>query len=154
MELDENNVPEEQDGDYVEIYSRRAIFWFSVIPFPLFGGILLTINLRAAGYKKAVYPVLIFSLLFTLGTEYLISWLMLFYKIVIPTNYRMDNIPLNEKLIFLSLTSILLNVIGGGILALYFSKKYFPDKDYYPKSVTVPLLIAILLVLFGRYFGV
>jgi len=29
MELDENNVPEEQEGDYVEIYSKMAIWGFS-----------------------------------------------------------------------------------------------------------------------------
>jgi hypothetical protein len=30
-------------------------------------------------------------------------------------------------------------------LTQYFFKKYFPDDDYYPKSIQKPLLVAIIV---------
>jgi len=37
MEFDENNGIKEREDDYVEIYSKKAIWWFSILASPLFG---------------------------------------------------------------------------------------------------------------------
>src|ERR1700744_4421510 len=64
MEFDENDNLDEQQGDYVEIYSRNAILWFSILADPLIGGILLIINLWVVGYKKAIVSVVVFLIVF------------------------------------------------------------------------------------------
>ena len=154
MSLEENNGIESLEEDVVEIYSKRAIFWFSIVPMPLFGGILLAINLWNAGYKQAIYIVIGFALIYNIAIEILVSWLMEYYKIIIPLNYKMDNNALNEKIVALSGISIVLNVIGGAMLSQYFFKRYFPDDDYYPKSITGPIVIALAVMIFSGILGV
>ena len=53
MEFDENNVVDEPEefGDPVDIYSRRAVWWFTFFS-PIIGGIMMAINLYNVGYKK------------------------------------------------------------------------------------------------------
>ncbi len=152
MEFDENNRPEEEQP--VEIYSRRAIFWFSILPFPAFGGILLALNLKNAGFKRAILPVIFFSILFTVATRLLISRLLTAYNVVVPANYKMDDNVLNEKVVFIGMISIICNIIGATILTRYFFKQYFPDNDYYPRNITIPLIAAVLLYLLGGLAGI
>ncbi|WP_432326794.1 hypothetical protein ACRQ5D_23560 [Mucilaginibacter sp. P25] len=67
MEFDENKEEEKySEDDYVDIYSKRAIFWFSFFNL-IFGGVLLVINLYNAGYRKAVPVVLAFVLFFPIS---------------------------------------------------------------------------------------
>jgi hypothetical protein len=146
MELDENNVPEEQEGDYVEIYSKRAIFWFSVLAMPLIGGVLLVLNLRAAGLKKAAYMVAIFAVLYTALSDLAVSEYLMHYKI--------DLTVYNTNLFVLSLMSIGLNIAGGLILSEYFFKKYFPEDDYYPKSIANPLFVTVIIVIALKFLGI
>jgi hypothetical protein len=139
MEFDENNEQAGPGEAGVEIYSKKAVWWFAVLLSPLFGGVLLMLNLKAAGYKRAVYEVLIFSVLYALASELLIDKFLVVYKV----NFTVVNTPM----ILLAVLSISINIIGALILTQYFFRKYFPDNDYYPKSVTAPVLIAILVVL-------
>ena len=132
MELDENNVPEEQEGDYVEIYSKMAIWGFSIFVSPLFGGILLMLNLKAAGYKKAVNTVLIFTVCYVIASEAIIVFLTKVYKL---------------NLYVLGAVSIGLTLVGAFTIAEYFFNKYFPENDYYPKSIAKPLLIAAAILI-------
>jgi len=154
MEFDEQNVVEEREGEAVEIYSRRAIWWFSIIPVPLFGGVLLAMNLWAAGYKKAIYPVIAFALAATIGARLLIDKLMIAYKIVIPANYKMTNDALNQKIVLVCLAGLAVYVISATVLSRYFFSKYFPDNDYYPKSVAGPLVVAALMVVLSGFSGI
>ena len=157
MEFDEDKI-EETGGDYVEIYSRRAIFWFAVFS-PLYAGILLIINLWVAGYKWAISQVILFLLLRNV--------LLLF--IVRALNIKPDLEALrklasggaqvtsfSQIMPFFQLFCLTLffNILAGIVLTRYFFKKYFPDDDYYPRSVLWPVLIYILLTLFlgGRGF--
>lgn len=151
MEFNEDKV-EEQEEDFVDIYSKRAIFGFSIFSF-LFAGVLLILNLWAAGYKKAITQVLLF--------------LVVFYLIYINA-IRYSGIKIDPELIKkassgtpLTFTQLLpmlelmgliiaLNIIAGLILTRYFFKKYFPDDDYYPKPIWRPLIIYILLSLFSK----
>jgi hypothetical protein len=146
MELDENNVPEEQEGDYVEIYSKKAIFWFSILAMPLIGGVLLVLNLRAAGFKKAAYTVAIFSVLYTAISDLAVSEYLIHFKVNL-TVY-------NTNLFILSLLSIALNIAGALILTEYFFKKYFPEDDYYPKSIASPLFITVLIIIALKFLGI
>jgi hypothetical protein len=145
MEIDDDNVPEEQGDDYVEIYSKTAIFWFSMLD-PIFGGALLLINLNAAGYKRAVYTVLSFLVLYTAVVTYVENKLLLVYKIDITTP--------NTNLIVFSLSFLILKILTALVLSRLVFKRYFPDDDYYPKSVVSALLVVFLVIIFLGYFGV
>jgi hypothetical protein len=147
MEFDEDNYQEQED-DYVEIYSGRAIFWFSFFT-PLVGSILLMLNLRAAGYKRAVYYVLAFIIGFIVVTDIAVEWYISTYK----PEMKLVMGQINNKLLGLCIMNLVLNILAALILSQYFFKKYFPDNDYYPKSITTPLLITILVILTLNMLG-
>jgi hypothetical protein len=125
----EEQQPDEQG---VAIYSKSAVLWFAILFSPIAGGILLMLNLRSAGYKKEGYSVLFFSLAY-----YVLSRTLLGY--------------LNQTLILsirnLFICTLILDIIGGGILAEYFFKKHFPDNDYEHKSILKPLFILLLVII-------
>ena len=147
MEIDENNVPEQQGDDYVEIYSKSAILGFSIFPTPIFGGGVLMMNLNAAGYKKAIYSVLIFLLIYFFAVNIVTSEILLAFKIdVTKINLAVPS----KSLIPIYGLSLLFNIIGGLILTQYFFKKYFPDNDYYPKSIASPVLVIVAIMVLGR----
>ncbi len=149
MEIDENNGPEQQDDSYVEIYSKWAIFGFSIFPSFIFGGVLLMLNLYAAGFKKAVYIVLIFLLAYLFAIDIITSEILLAFKINI-VDYKVDLTNLNKTYLIILGLSTSFNVIGGLILTQYFFRKYFPDNDYYPKSIAKPVLIIVAVLVLGR----
>jgi hypothetical protein len=159
MELEENNIPEEQGDDAVEIYSKRAIFWFSVLASPLFGGVLLMLNLKAAGYKTAMYVVSAFTILYYFAANLLLAYLIDIYKIDLQAYqaklmaYKGNTDIVDGKVVLLLAVGVAANIIGGLILSQYFFRKYFPEKDYYPKSIVSALLITIVVILLLRVFG-
>jgi len=138
MEFDENNIREGEEEGYVEIYSKKAVFGFSVFPAPFVGGILLLLNLKEAGYKKAILPVLIFTIFYYLLTNLVLNEVLITYKVDLKT--------ININTAYLFGAFFAMNIIGGIILTQYFFKKYFPDNDYYPKSIARPLLIIIFII--------
>jgi hypothetical protein len=147
MEMDDNNNPVETGGDYIEIYSRKAIFWFAVFS-PLYASILLMINLWVAGFKSAIYQVVIF----------IFGWAFLTYivenklaQLLHINNILTSDPKLFSKVLYVDLASLALNIVCGGILAGFFFKKYFPDNDYYPRSVQTPLVIFICFILFSLF---
>ena len=124
MEFDENNEVEEPDSeDAVEIYSKWAVWGFSIFFGTIFGGVLLMSNLKAVGLKKAANTVLIFSILYFIGSGIIVG----------VTGMTGSYIPL------------FFNVAGAAILTGYFFNKYFPEDDYYPKSIGKPLIISIVI---------
>ena len=133
----EGQQPEEQN---VAIYSKWAILFFSIFFAPLIGGILLMLNLRSVGYKKEGTRILIFSVLY-----YFVSSLIITYIA------QMLGGPLNNKAIMqnpkIIVGLLILNIIGGGVLAEYFFKKYFPDDNYEYKSIWKALFITFLLII-------
>lgn len=114
---------EESQEEPVEIYSKWPIRLFSLFMSPIFGGVLLIINLRKAGYKQAIWPVLAFSVIYTFFTAMLLGGLGLTTGV----------------------TPMFVNFMGGVILSDYFYKKYFPDDDYYPKPIWGALAAAIII---------
>jgi len=83
-------------------------------------------NLNDIGKKKEANIVLIFSILYTLLSMFIV------------------NIPAQP----MSSLSFFCNVAGGLILTEYFYKKYFPmDNNYGKKKIWKPLIISILITL-------
>jgi hypothetical protein len=122
MQETEEQQPNEQSA---AIYSKWAILGFSIFFSPIAGAILLMINLRAAGYKKEGTMVLLFSIVYQLLSAYIF-----FYA--------------GKNLKYYTLISA---IIGGGILAEYFFKKYFPDNNYEYKSILKPLMVGLLVII-------
>jgi len=145
MAFDDNDNINEQQDDAVEIYSRNAVLWFSILADPIIGGILLIINLWVVGYKKAIAPVVIFLIVFEgliSGAEYCFT-----------NNFKLSANALSRNDVLFLLMTKALQVIGGIILAQYFHKKYFPDNDYYPRSIVQPLIITVFIIIAMQYYG-
>ncbi|MFP7654976.1 hypothetical protein [Chryseobacterium proteolyticum] len=112
----ENNLP--------KIYSKKAIFGFSVLMSTLFGGILLYQNLIDIKKKREAYIVLGLSILITIVTIVIV------------------NIPEEPK----SSLAYVFGAAGGGLLSYYFVPNYFPDEEHYPKKeIWKPLIIAAII---------
>lgn len=133
MENLQDNEPEfveqeaEQEGA-VEIYSRNAILGFSIFFSTIFGGALLVINLFKAGLRKAGWIVIAFSIIYYLLGIFVVKGLSL-----------KGSVPLLLPIVF--------NIGGGFILSNYFFPKYFPDDDYYPRSIWGALMVSLIISL-------
>jgi Mg/Co/Ni transporter MgtE len=101
MENEYTEEPDENQDEQVEIYSKWPIRLFSLFFSPIFGGVLLIINLRKAGYKQAIASVLLFSIGYTFITAMLLSSLGITGGLI----------------------PIIFNLMGGMILSDYFYKK-------------------------------
>jgi hypothetical protein len=138
MDLQENNEqqPEQQD---IAIYSKWAILGFSVFVSPLVGAILLMINLRSVGFRRQATSVLLFTIAFLFLASMVIGSVLKF-----PPNITLTELAHNKQFIIYNLIA---QIIGGGILAEYFYKKYFPADTYKYKSVWRPLAIMVIITL-------
>jgi hypothetical protein len=132
MEFD-NEVEAPAENEQVEIYSKRAIWGFSIFFSSIFGAVLLMINLRAAGFKKEANQILLYAILYTVVSLYIIN------KYTVATAS-----PSSGAMVF--------NLVGGLMLSRYFFTKYFPDEDYYPKPIWKPLIISLLIT--GVFVGI
>ena len=109
-----------------KIYSKKAIWGFSVFFSAIFGGILLMQNLRDVGKKKEANQIFIYSIIYTIIT------------IVIINAFDKQNTSMN----------LLFNIAGGGILSEYYFKNYFPnDEELEKKKIWKPLIISILITI-------
>ena len=145
MDVDEYDLPEEQEGEYVEIYSKWTILGFATFPTPIFGSVLLILNLIAAGYKKVIWQVIVFTILFVVAENLVLNHFFPMPKVIDPTH-------INPQLFIIAGLSLVANFIGGSILSFYFFKKYFPEDDYYPKSIASPLIVLVVLILLTGFF--
>jgi len=97
-----------------------------------------------------MYTVLAFVILYALVTNILINEYISVYKIDINKAVANGN---NSQLLTFCGIVIGFNIIGGLILTQYFFRKYFPDDDYYPKSVATPIFITVLIMLVLKLLG-
>jgi Na+/proline symporter len=119
------------------IYSKRAIWGFSVFFTPLFGGILLMQNLKDIDKRKEANLVVIISIIMMVATIF----------ITIFSGIKNTS------------TSLICNICGASVLTEYFYRKYFPDQaDYDKKKIWKPLIIGVsicvalfLFAFMGRY---
>jgi hypothetical protein len=115
------------DVNAPQLYSRKIINIFSIAFSVLFGGILLAINLKNVNNKKAILPVLTYSIIYT--------GLMIYILGMIPGSTT----PL----------TIAFNAIGATVLYNTLWKKYIgKDFQYRTKSYWIPLIIGILVICF------
>ena len=124
----ENEILKQKEGNTIplKIYSKKAIFGFSVCFTTVFGGFLLMQNLKDLGKKKEGNIVLIFSILYTTVSIILIN--------LISSNNT------TKTYIF--------NVFGGVLLGHYFFTKYIPnEEEYETKAIWKPLIISILITI-------
>jgi hypothetical protein len=113
--------------DAPELYSRQVINTFSILFSVLFGGILLSLNLKSTGNKKAILPVMAYS--------------------VIYTSLMMIGLSLVEKRS--TVFAMSLNMLGSIALYDFFWRKYIgKDLKYRTKAFWIPLIIGIAITAF------
>ena len=119
----EKNIVE--DPEAPELFSRRAIFGFTVFCSVLFGGVLFCINLNRLNKNQHIPLVLIFSIVTTA-----LIWM-------IPGGVQ-------TKGTFVTGINALMSIV----LYNYFWGKYIgKDLQYRTKSIIIPLVIGIVLAL-------
>lgn len=118
-----NNINLEPDENAPHLYSDKVIYTFSILFSVIFGGVLLSINLKEADKRKGILTVIVFSILYTVLSIYLLELL---------------NAGNGGTLLF--------GAIGAIILNEFFWKKYLgKDISYHKKSWVKPLIIALLI---------
>ncbi|RYG18642.1 MAG: hypothetical protein EOO07_08510 [Chitinophagaceae bacterium] len=115
-------------------YSQMGIWWFSILFSVLFGAILLSLNLQN---RRDKWVVIGFG----------ITYVVFLFTIV-------ERVDANSA----TLTSLVLNSIGGAVLQTYFWNKYIGMRTLYRrKSILVPVLIAlgisVPLLILSVYFS-
>lgn len=105
-----------------QLYSKQVIAVFSILFSVLFGGILLAVNLKTINRKKAILPVLVYSVVYT--------GLMIYLLNLLP-GYR-SGLPL------------LLNMLGAMVLYNYFWRRSIGNAfKHRTRPFWIPLIIGI-----------
>ncbi|MCD9853137.1 hypothetical protein LUD75_00345 [Epilithonimonas sp. JDS] len=122
-----------EDETAVELYSNKVIWVFSVVFGVIFGTVLQVFNFFKVNDKKGAIASLVFGILYTLATTYLLN---LFGDI------RYGKISL--RFLF----------SGIGALGLYFirEKMFKSETEYRAKSFAIPLVLSISIHLIIIYF--
>lgn len=119
-EFEENEITE----ILPELYSKRVITAFCLIFSTLFGAVILMSNLKQRDETKGWWQVLLFSILYTIGTIFT----------VYTTNSSNFTIPLN--------------ILGAVILNEYFWNRYLGKSiEFEKKSWTKPAIISITVTI-------
>jgi hypothetical protein len=114
------------EGTPVEIYTKGAIWGFSIFFSPIFGGVLLMQNLKDLGLKKEAHFILHLSIIYTLVTIFLTTYFLA------PNG----------------MATIVINIIGALVLTQYFFPKYIPNElEYKHKTIWKPLIISLIITL-------
>jgi hypothetical protein len=128
MEYQEENYNtfnnEQKQDTNIALYSSFSIVMFSIFFSSLFGAYLLRSNLIAVGNKEAANRLSIFAVVYFIAT------------IVIA---MIPNPPV-------PILSMVMNWIGGNLLAYYFQKQLIPEHVLHPKKPILKVLIASLLI--------
>ena len=122
IEISKKNEPK-LDENSPTLYSDKVIYVFSVLFTVLFGGILFAINLKEIGNKKGIAPSVIFSLLYTVLSIYILDLI---------------NASSGIGLIFSGIGALILNKI-------FWNKYIGKDIAYHKKSFVKPLIIALII---------
>lgn len=108
-----------------QLYSKTIILGFSIMFSTIFAAVLLMANLRTLGMNSARIKVLIFGILYVVGTGIAIQVFEL-----------------------APMLTVIANVIGAAILNEFFWNKYIgSDVEYDKRSWLKPLLISMGIVL-------
>jgi hypothetical protein len=111
------------DENLPTLYSDRVIYIFSILFSVIFGGILFARNLKEVDKKIGIYPVIIFSVLYTALSIYILNLI-------------------NAG----SPGTFVLGAIGALVINNVFWNKYIgKDIKYHKKSYKKPLIIALAI---------
>lgn len=125
MSENQQEVSSESRKELPRLYSKNVIWAFSILFSTIFGTVILMSNLKAIGEKSGRLQVLIFGIVFTLGTA-----------ITIGMNPEATNF------------SLPLNILGGVILNEYFWNRYIGrETEFEKKKWHKPAIISILISL-------
>jgi len=138
MEMHETE-DQQNEGPGIAIYSRWAIAGFSIFFSPLIGGILLMLNLRSVGLKKEGTGILLLTIAYQI-----IAGVVLGSFVKVPHIQTISDLAANRQFLIYSKIS---DIIGAGILAEYFFRRYFPGDKYERKGVLRPLFTVILILI-------
>ena len=107
-----------------ELYSRKAIYFFTVLCSVFFGGTLMFINLRKLKNRQGQIVVAIYSILYGVIT------------LAILNQFERNTI-----------LTLVVSMIGSFALYNFFWEKYIGIKtEYRAKSIWVPLVISLILL--------
>jgi len=117
------------DPNAPEFYSLNAIWGFSIFFSPLFSAVLMSMNLNKINRSKYILPVILFGILW-----YVLS------MIILPIESS------GAGIIYLW------NAIGGlFFLYLFWPKFIGKDLKYRKRSIWIPLIIGIILIIVFVY---
>lgn len=118
-----------EELDLKDLYSKKAIFFFSVFFSPMYGAFLLGYNFKLIGKQNKAYALVILSIVF-----------VFFFGGF--SGFFIDNDVLDAVI------GVLFNVVGGVVLSRFFWNKYLgKDVNYIAKNITYPLLLSVLIVM-------
>ncbi|MCF8304716.1 MAG: hypothetical protein K9I94_15680 [Bacteroidales bacterium] len=121
----EQQMQENGDEQKPRLFSQMAVFLFSFFFATLFGGVLMAINFNETGHRNAKWHVIIFTVVFTGASFYLLN--------------KMPPSPV---------ATILINAVGGFILSFVFWNHYYSENLQYEKRpILLPLVIALAVTL-------
>jgi len=122
IESIKNNEPK-LDENAPTLYSDRVIYTFSILFSVIFGGILFARNLKEVDNKTGIYPVIIFSVLYTALSIYLLNLI---------------NAGTGGTFVLGALGAIIIN-------NLFWNKYIGKGRLYHKKSYRKPLIIALAI---------
>jgi hypothetical protein len=121
FEITNNSLKLEENSP--TLYSKRVIYIFSVLFSVVFGAVLFAINQQEVDKKKSIFPVIIFSVLYTVFSYYIL-----------------------ELMNAGSSATLLFSAIGALILNNIFWNKYIGKEiKYHKRSYKKPLIIALAI---------
>ncbi len=133
LENEENSAatsPENEIDEAVSLYSRSAIFGFSIFFSTIFGSILLMINLRRLGEKRKGFEILLLGIAYAILSSVLVDLA-------------------GANLIL----SLVLNVLGGYLMSTYFWSKYIGlEFSHEKQSIIIPLILGIAMSLIATQY--
>ncbi len=128
QESDQLNMEEAQKKNHEvlpKLYSKRVIYVFSVLFSTIFGTVILMSNLKQIGNSKGRLEVLVFGIIYTLGSFITLT------NIEMQANFGLP-----------------LNILGGLILNEFFWNRYIgKDTEFEKKSWHKPAIISGLICL-------
>ena len=125
----ETNFVSEEEA-LVSLYSRSAVFGFSIFFSTIFGSILLMINLRRLGEKRKGFEILLLGIAYAILSSVLV-----------------DLAGANLVL------SLVLNVLGGYLMSTYFWAKYIGlEFSHEKQSILIPLILGIAMSLIATQY--
>lgn len=125
----ETNFVSEEEA-VVSLYSRSAVFGFSIFFSTIFGSILLMINLRRLGEKRKGFEILLLGIAYAILSSVLVD-------------LAGSNLVL----------SLVLNVLGGYLMSTYFWAKYIGlEFSHEKQSILIPLILGIAMSLIATQY--